>query len=235
MPLLRFACYHTFVNYRIISIGTLSHHELWGESAALRTAHATTTLIRSAGKVILVDPGLPAQVVAARLGERCGLGPADITDVFLTNFRPAHRWGLAAFENATWLISEMEREITGSHLITQLGREPEEQARKLIQQDIDLLKRCRPAPDRLAEQVDLFPLPGFTSGTCGLLLSHMNSTTLIAGDSIPTAEHLEQGCVLRGCYDADEARHSFAEAIEIADVIIPGHDNLLLNLSRRPL
>ncbi|MEO6056259.1 MAG: hypothetical protein ABIQ49_05415, partial [Gemmatimonadales bacterium] len=66
-------------------------------------------------------------------------------------------------------------------------------------------------------------------------LSQPGATVLIAGDAIATAEHLEQGRVLRGAYDADQARESIVEAVEIADVIIPGHDNVQLNLTRRGL
>ena len=223
------------MDYRIISIGALSSHELWPNDGGGRTAHATTTLIRSGDKTILVDPGMPGQIVVARLAERAGLAPADVTDVFLTCFRPAHRMGLDAFENARWQISEMERESVGSLLIEHLQEQQDPAVRKMIQQDIALLKRFGNAPDRLAEQVDLFPLPGFTPGTCGLIVSHLNSTTLIAGDAVASAEHLEQGRVLKGAFDVSQAKESLAEAMEIADVVVPGHDNVLLNPSRRPM
>jgi glyoxylase-like metal-dependent hydrolase (beta-lactamase superfamily II) len=221
------------MDYRIISIGALSVHELWDTQTQARTAHATTALVRSEDRVILVDPGLPAQVIAARLSERCGLVPGDVTDVFLTCFRPSHRWGITAFPKARWLIAEAEREQVGVALIEKLEREEDEQTRELIEQDVAVMKRCAAAPDKLAEHVDLFPLPGFTPGGAGLLLSHPNSTTLIAGDAVATAEHLEQGRVLRGAYDVNQAQESFMEAVEIADVIVPGHDNLLLNPTRR--
>jgi hypothetical protein len=117
--------------------------------------------------------------------------------------------------------------------VEQFKREQDHAVRDLIEQDIALLKRCTNAPDRVAPQVDLFPLPGFTPGTCGLILSQLSQTVLIAGDSVATVEHLEQGRVLKGCYDADQARESFVEAVEIADLIIAGHDNLLANPSRR--
>jgi len=221
------------MDYRIISIGALSVHELWDKQAEARTPHATTTLVRSEDKVILVDPALPGQVIAARLAERCGLGPQDVTDVFLTCFRPSHRWGITAFPNARWLIAEAEREQVGVALIEKLQQEEDEETRKHIEQDVAVLKRFEAAPDKLAESVDLFPMPGYTPGCAGLLLSHVNSTTLIAGDAVATAEHLEQGRVLRGAYDINQAQESFMEAIEIADVIVPGHDNLLLNPTRR--
>ena len=220
------------MEYRVISIGALSHHELWPLSSDERTAHSTTVLVRSGDQVILVDPGLPSEVIGARLDERAGVRPAAVTDVFLTTFRPAHRRGLGAFEHARWTISEMEREAVGHHLVERFKQEQDGQTKQMIEQELALLKRCRVAPDRLAEQVDLFPLPGFTPGTWGLLLTHLNSTTLVAGDSVATAEHLEQGRVLRGAFDATQGRESLAEAIEIADVIIPGHDNLLINPTR---
>lgn len=221
------------MDYRVISIGALARHELWNEQSDARTAHATTTLVRSADRVILVDPGLPAQVVAARLQERAGLELSAVTDVFLTNFRPARRRGLLAFAKARWLISQIEREYVGANLLEMYKREKEESTRQILEEEIALLKRFEPAPDRLVAQVDLFPLPGYTPGTCGLLLSQATSTSLIAGDAVATVEHLEQGRVLRGCQNPEDARESLVEAIEIADVIIPGYDNLLLNPTRR--
>lgn len=222
------------MDYRIISIGALSQHPLWPGGQPRRTAHATTTLVRSGGKVILVDPSLPAQVLEARLGERAGIGLADVTDVFLTNFRPAHRRGLPAFEHAQWWVSEAEREPVGLSLIGQLNACEDEALGEMLKQEIALLQKCQAAPDRLAEQVDLFPLYGFTPGTAGLLLTLESATVLVAGDAVATQEHLDAGQVLGGCFDLEQARASFAEAVEIADWIVCGHDNLLPNMTRRP-
>ena len=220
------------MDYRIISIGALGRHELWGESTPGRTAHATTTLVRSGDRVILVDPGLPGQIIAARLTERAGITPDQVTDVFLTCFRPAHRMGLSAFPDARWLISEAERETVGRSLIEYFEQEQDTQAKRILEQDIALLKKCQAASDRIAENVDLFPLPGFTPGVCGLLLSLVNTTVLIAGDAVATVEHMEQGRVLRACGDAEQAGQSFLEALEIADVLVPGHDNVQINRTR---
>lgn len=223
------------MDYRIISIGALSVHELWEHQGPARTAHATTTLVRSGDRRILVDPGLPPRVVAARLSERAGLLPEDISDVFLTNFRPSHRWGLPAFPNARWLISEAERESVGTSLVQRFQDEEDESLRAMLEQDIAILKRCEAAADSIAPHADLFPLPGYTPGTCGLLLAFPGGgpTVLIAGDAVATQEHLEQGRILRGAYDLKQAQESFREVVEIADVIVPGHDNVLLNPTRR--
>jgi glyoxylase-like metal-dependent hydrolase (beta-lactamase superfamily II) len=218
---------------RVISIGALSRNNLWEERVATRTAHSTTTLVRSGEKSILVDPGLPAQVLEARLAERAGISPENITDVFLTNFRPAHRRGLMLFPNANWWISEAEREMIGVTLVQRLEDEEDTDNQKILREEISLLQRCKAAEDRVAPQVDLFPLPGFTPGTCGLLLTLPQATVLIAGDAVPTIDHLQRGQVLPGGYDLEKARESFAEAVEIADWIIAGHDNLLPNMTRR--
>lgn len=222
--------------YRIISIGTLAAHPLWGEKQDQRTPHATTTLITSGKHSILVDPSLPAQILTARLAERANMKPADITHVFLTSFEPFRRRGLGAFEEAAWLINERERETIGVSMLQRL-REAHEaddaDVTQLLTQEVAILERCRAADDSIADGVDLFPLPGVTPGTCGLLLAHPNLTVLVCGDAIPTVEHLRDGKVLQGAADVEQARESFAEAVEIADVLILGRDNVVVNPLRK--
>ena len=104
-----------------------------------------------------------------------------------------------------------------------------------LEQGLAILGRCRPAPDRLTQGVDLFPLPGVTPGSCGLLLSLPGATVLVCGDAVATREHLEQGKVLPGSADIELARDSFAEAVQIADVLILGRDNLVPNPLRQSL
>lgn len=220
------------MDYRVINIGTLSNHPLW-QANQPRTAHATTTLIRSEDKTILVDPSLPAQALQARLEERSGLDFGQITHVFLTNFRPNHRRALDHLEHATWWISEAEREQVGKYLIERMGEADDAETQAMYRVEIEMMKRCQSAPDKLADQVDLFPLPGYTPGNAGLLLTLTNATVLIAGDAVATVEHMEKGQVLSGAYDIEQARESLVEAIEIADWIIPGHDNLVPNMTRR--
>src|SRR5215204_4160173 len=98
------------VRMDVISIGTLSRNRLWNESQPVRTPHATTTLIRSGKRHILIDPGLPPQALGARLYERTGLRAEQIDTVFLTNFRPSHRAGLALFAKAKVFIHEREQQ-----------------------------------------------------------------------------------------------------------------------------
>jgi len=214
----------------IISIGTLSRNRLWNENQPVRTAHATTSLIRAGKQNILVDPGLPPMVLGARLYERTGLKPEQIDTVFLTNFRGAHRTGVTLFTRAKVLIHELEQEAARQDLANMIEQAPEEdQDRKYFENELKLLETLQPADEKIAGGVDLFPLFGYTAGTCGLLVSAPTSTLLIAGDAVPTLDHFLAGQVLPDSKDIRAAQESMREVYEIADLIVPGHDNLFLN------
>jgi glyoxylase-like metal-dependent hydrolase (beta-lactamase superfamily II) len=233
------------MDVRVISIGAMACNELWGEREPVRTGHATTTLIQTGTTRILVDPGLPARALQARLGERANLSPADITHVFLTSFRPEVRRALELFDDAQWLISATEREAVGLPLASDLrtlaesgalSDDTDAETRALaeaIRRDVALLQRCTPAPDRIAPGIDLFPLPGATAGMTGLLIPSSRGDLLICGDAVPTAEHLAQGRAPMRCESIEAAKESLREAIEIADLVIPGRDNLAVNPARR--
>lgn len=225
------------MDFRVISIGALPAHPLWEERTPVRTGHSTTTLIRSGKRTIIVDPGLPAQVIAARLKERAGIGPEAVTHVFLTCFRPETSRGILAFEKATWWVSQPEREAIGVPLVGELqaaAAAGDQELKSALELDVAVLRRCEPAPDRVADGVDLFPLVGVTPGMTGLLLPGRGSTTLVCGDAVPTIEHLERGMVLPTAADVGRARESLAEAVEIADYLILGRDNMVPNPVRRP-
>jgi glyoxylase-like metal-dependent hydrolase (beta-lactamase superfamily II) len=227
------------MDFKVISIGTLAANSLWGERAPARTGHATTTLITSGNRWILVDPGLPEQALVARLSERANLRPADITHVFLTSFLPDTRRAITVFDDATWWISSEEREAVGGIVggklkeMIQTGR-GDEALRQAFEADIAILKRCQPAPENLADRVDLFPLPGVSPGLCGLLLSGERFTTIICGDAIPTQEHLDQGRIIPMAADVERARQSFEEVMEVADLLVLGRDNVVVNPTKRP-
>jgi glyoxylase-like metal-dependent hydrolase (beta-lactamase superfamily II) len=218
------------VRFDVISIGTLSRNRLWGESAAGRTPHATTTLVRAGKRTILVDPGLPPQALAARLNERTGLRPEQVDVVFLTNSRPAHRAGIGLFTKAKVLMHEVEQQSAVAQLQNLIDQAPPEDVdRAALVRELELIESAGVAEDKLADQVDLFPLFGYTPGTCGLLVAAYTYTALIAGDAVPTQDHFLAGQVLPDAQDILAAQESMREVYEIADLIVPGHDNLFLN------
>ena len=220
----------------VVSIGAMAANPDWGERVPVRTGHATTTLIRAGDRVILIDPGLPETALKARLGERVNLDPAEITHVFLTSFHPDARRGLGLFETASWWISEQERESVGVPLARTLAKAAEEgdpEAVALLQQEVALLQRCEAAPDELGHSVSLFPLPGVTPGLTGVLIAGSRHTTLVCGDAIPTGYALEHGVVHRTAASVDQAQESFREAVEIADILVLGRDNAVVNPTKR--
>jgi glyoxylase-like metal-dependent hydrolase (beta-lactamase superfamily II) len=217
------------VEYRVISIGTLSHNIFWNEDKVLRTPHATTTLVVSGDKKILVDPALPAKVLDARLNERAGICLHEITDVFLTTFRSAHRGALAAFDHANWYLHDAEKEYARVQLeeFYRRSREGSPEQQQIAADDISLLEQCKSVPEKLADQVSVFPSPGASAGCCGLLLTPPVGAVVIAGDAVINAEYLEHGRVWDESFDIAQAQDSLRDILEIADIIIPGHDNLI--------
>ncbi len=214
----------------VISIGTLSRNRLWNESQPLRTPHATTTLIRTGKRHIIVDPGLPPAALGARLYERTGLKPDAIDTVFLTNFRPAHRAGLSLFTRAKRFIQENEQQATAQQLRRLIEGAPDADLdRRVLRDELALLESLDAAEDKISGGVDLFPLFGYTPGTTGLLVAAPAYTALLTGDAVPTQDHFLAGQVLPDAQDIAAAQEAMREVYEIADLIVPGHDNLFLN------
>ncbi|MHC4833895.1 MAG: MBL fold metallo-hydrolase [Planctomycetota bacterium] len=146
------------------------------------------------------------------------------------------RRGLALFDEARWCLDARERDALHASLqekLEEADRAGDAELAATVRSELSVLGRCEAAPDRLAEGVDLFPLPGDTPGTCGLLLALPGQTVLVCGDAVATVEHLERGMVLPGANDLKQAQASFMEAVEIADLLVPGRDNLVLNPMRR--
>jgi len=192
-------------------------------------------VVRDAGKVILVDPSLPAELLEFRLFERTGLKPDQVDAVFLTSWRPVHRRALELFSEADWLIWQPEREAMQEHLegliasAESSGQEPD----RLVKQELRLLARCKDAPEKITPHVHLFPCPGVTPGSAGLLLALPLATVVIAGDAVISREYFEHGRVYEQCHDVKQAQGSLADILEVADQIVPGHDNLFVPLGRR--
>ena len=217
------------VRYKVVNIGALSCNRMWNETTPRRAAHATSTLIRSGSTAILVDPSLPTEAMAHRLDERTGLSLNEIDVVFLTTFRPVHRRALANFERASWVMHAPEIEAVTAHLAalnerTAAGQQDPE-TKRLLRDEQVLVERLEAAPDRLTQEVHLFPAIGASVGSAALLLAEPSRTIVVAGDAVLTEEHFEAGRVFEQAASVEDARNAFREIAEIADEIVPGHDN----------
>ncbi len=217
------------VDYRVISIGTLAKNRLWNEGAPVRTSHATTTLVVEEGRTILVDPSLPARALAAVFHERTGKRLEDVTDVFCTTLRPVHRRSISALPDAAWWVHADELEWYRTRL-----EEAGDVADRLggdeagdLEAERRLLNAFRAAPEQFGSQTTVYPLAGASPGSAGLLLTPPTMSIVVAGDAAVTADHVREGQIWEGCADVDAARRTMADFLELADVIVPGHDNVL--------
>ena len=222
------------VEFTVVSIGTLSSNPFWQEVPGVRTPHATTTLVRDGERMILVDPSLPAPALASRLFERTGLQPDGVTDVFCTTLRPTHRRSIELFAKARWYCGE--EELTGyrDHLeaLAKAAERAGSDSTGAIAADLSLLERVRPAPEKLTPAVHLYPLAGPSVGSAGLLLANPSQTVIVAGDAAATVDHVRAGRVWSGCVDAEAAMATLKDLVEIADVIVCGHDNFMFSPMR---
>ncbi len=202
------------VRFDILAIGSLAANPYWGETTPVRREYATCTLVRSGEVTLVVDPGWPAEVLRAALFYRAGLAPEAVTHVFLTHFDPAHFGGVDLFDGAAW--SMFEEEIRWA--------EAEADAGGLGGR---VLERARAAPDSFAPGVDLFPTFGPTPGHCSLLACTALASTVVAGDIVLTGDHFAGTRLESEPWDLEKARASFRDVLEIADLVVPGHDNLV--------
>jgi len=199
----------------VLAIGSLAANAYWHEKAPVRREYATATLVRSDDVVLVVDPGWPADVLRAALYYRAGLEPAAVTHVFLTHFDASHFGGIGLFEDAAWSMYEEEirwAEVEG--LAGDAGR--------------DVLRRLVAAPERFAPGVDLYPTFGHTPGHASLLVYTPIQSLVVAGDAVLTRDHFERANLGEEPWDLEKAKESFRDVFEIADLIVPGHDNLFV-------
>jgi glyoxylase-like metal-dependent hydrolase (beta-lactamase superfamily II) len=198
--------------WHVLNIGNLSRNCFWGEddSTSRRGAVCTSSLVYDGSTLILVDPPHEARSMASLLDQRCGVNPAQVDMVFMTHAHGDHRMGLESFPNAELLMPEMElRELR-------------------IRTDIPLVQRIQGAGTRLTPSTEVIPLPGHTAGLCGLLLDAAEGRVLIAGDAVYTRDHYGTRNAGFNCADRAQALQTYERIAGLADVVVPGHDNLFL-------
>jgi glyoxylase-like metal-dependent hydrolase (beta-lactamase superfamily II) len=199
--------------FRIINIGTLSANKFWGETERVREdISATCTLLEVGGHRLLVDPSPHPEPLARMLFNRAGLRPDAIDRVFVTHFHGDHRFGLELFDHATWLMAEEE-------LATWQARSPQEA----------LIERFTPAQGQLPTGVTLFPAPGHTPTLHALKTATRWGDLIIAGDAVMNREYFEAEEGYRNSVDFDQAAETVRRIKAAAALVIPGHDNLILN------
>lgn len=206
------------VRWDVLTIGHLSRNRYWGESddQSYRSPRCTCTLLRTADHCIVVDPALPPDEMVALLDERAGLSIDAVDIVFLTHFHGDHRVGLDAFPNARWLMAAPE--------IAYWQRErPDHDDAQAI------LARLEPVGDELVAGIAVVPTPGHTHHHVSLLFASNGLQVAVAADAAMTPDFFAHRDYYFNTVDSGAAVASIDKLAELADLIIPGHDNYFLN------
>lgn len=198
----------TVRRWAVITIGNLSRNRYWGEpdTRALRDAICTCTLVAGDGFALLADPSLGGRAEMAReLDRRSGLKLDDITSVFVTHEHADHWAGIEHFPRATWYAAAPVADI--------------------LNEGKRLSRRVEPAPPRLCGALDVIATPGHTSSHHSLRFEHEGRGVAIAGDAVATRDFWRERRSYFNAVDAALAAQSMDRLAQVAQIIVPGHDN----------
>jgi glyoxylase-like metal-dependent hydrolase (beta-lactamase superfamily II) len=199
-------------SWDIVTIGNLSRNRYWGESdeKPLRRAICTCTVISGDSFNLLVDPSLEdCAMMFEELNRRTGLTPEKIDTVFITHQHEDHIAGLKHFENAKWLAaSAVASGINKTGILN---------------------KRIDPSENILFNTIEVLPSPGHTYDHHILKFDCQGMSVVIAGDSVPTKDFWKEKRGYYNAVDFDQSRKTMEYIESIADIIVPGHDNMFFN------
>ncbi len=209
------------VRWHVLTIGHLSRNKFWGESddQAYRAPLCTSTLIKLGDRTIVVDPGCAPNEMAHVLHQRTGLRPEAVDTVFLTHFHGDHRVGITAFPQARWCMAASEIQAWTAQVA------PDSTERHL-------LSRLEPVVDELAPGITLLPTPGHTSTHTSLSFRSAGWHVVVAGDAAMTQDFFLARDVYFNTVDRAAAVQSIETIADLADIVVPGHDNYFLNRRR---
>jgi glyoxylase-like metal-dependent hydrolase (beta-lactamase superfamily II) len=201
----------------VITIGNLSRNQYWGEPSdkAVRKVLCTCTLISGDGFRLLVDPSeADAADMARELDRRTGLKLKDIAAVFVTHDHSDHWPGLAHFPDARWVAGPGVAEI-----LNQSGKLP---------------RHVEPVTGRLFESIEVLPTPGHTPSHHSLRFDCDGLSVIAAGDAIATHDFFRDRKNFYNAVDSKQGIATMNKIAELADLIIPGHDNYFVSDSPSP-
>ena len=211
--------------YDIIVIGHLKWNAFFGESPNSPPrgdpSTCTSTMVRGRqadGReyVLVIDPTLrlSPEDYYFDINRRTGLSYKDVTHCFATHEHFDHQIGFNYFPNAVWLAAEPVRQ-------------------KLKESPYIDSSRVQTASGEFLPGVAVLPLPGHTMGLSGVAFEDGNVRCVVAGDGVMTRDHFafETSAFEQ---DSAQAAQTIRELKLIADIIVPGHDNMILNIHMHP-
>lgn len=206
--------------YDVIVNGHLKWNPYFGENEVDPPrgdpSTCTSTMIRGEdmeGKpyVLLIDPTLrlSAADYYFDINRRTGLRPKDVTHCFISHVHFDHQIGVNYFPNAKWLASEkVAEELKASAFIDG--------------------NRVEGVGGEFLPGIFMIPLPGHTMNLCGIAFRSDEYKVLVASDGVMTKGHYAHDTTLFAA-DIELAAQSIRMIKKTFDIIIPGHDNVIVN------
>jgi glyoxylase-like metal-dependent hydrolase (beta-lactamase superfamily II) len=224
------------VRWDVLVFGHLRWNRYFGETAENppRSNPSTCGSVLIRGKdedgkdfFLIVDPTTrhSPEEYYFDLNRRTGLSPEAITHCFATHHHFDHWHGLKYFPQAKWLTGPGNRELIIAAVKDSAGVEPGDGLSPEIEAE-----RIAEVSGEFLPGVVVVPLPGHTSELCGIGFMSGGKKILAAGDGVMTGYHFRDRATE---FQNDKALVKIAgETIKnIAvsfDLVIPGHDNLIL-------
>ena len=207
-------------SYDIIVIGHLKWNPYFHETADAPPrgdpSTCTSTMLRgtdSEGRpyVLLVDPTLrlSPEDYYFDINRRTGLSASDVTHCFITHEHYDHQAGVNYFPHAVWLAAPPVAErLRGSEHIDGT--------------------RVQTVEGEFLPGVSTVPLPGHTESLHGIAFLTGGMRAVAAGDGVMTKNHFAGNTTMFE-QDVQQAVESIRWLKRNAELIIPGHDNLVIN------
>ncbi|ABW02219.1 MBL fold metallo-hydrolase [Caldivirga maquilingensis] len=175
--------------------------------------YCTSLLVEADGYHVVIDPGHYGnrEYMLKALSSR-GIKPSDVEHIILTHVHYDHALNITLFPNAKIYISKNEYEYSMS------SNDPYEVPflLQLMRNRLVFIKE-----DDELYGIKFVELPGHTAGSIGVVI---NNDTLVAGDAIKYITEAIKKSTTFAYYDINKANASIVKAINMAHIIIPGHD-----------
>lgn len=166
------------------------------------------------------------QEVEAAL-QKVNLRLEDIKIVINTHLHWDHCYGNTLFPNARFLVQRNELRYAAA---PDLKDEKYYENKITIPPYIQMFNKfdCLDGDEQITDGIQVLSLPGHSPGMQGVLVNTQKGKYLIASDAIPTYQNLKHQVAPGIHSDYSDSLESIEKSKSYADVIIPGHDPLVL-------
>lgn len=171
---------------------------------------------------VLVDPAhVGRRVTLCKALSARGLSPADIDGVVLTHAHWDHMQNVDLFAHGPLMLHPDERAYSKNPHRNDFATPAWTGAIIERQPIVEVV-----GGDQLLKGVHIVELPGHTAGSIGVSVENSDGVSMVAGDALLHARVALSRVNPLVMWDPGLARQSIDRALEMADIIYPGHDRI---------